>query len=61
MAALFVNVKGCGYPPAVQCKDWLNEYGIVGGLFPCYYARTNQSLAITHIDLKVFINNKSTK
>ena len=49
-AVLFVNVKGCGYPPSVNCTAWIREFGRLDSTFPCYYARSNQSLAITHLD-----------
>lgn len=65
-AVLFVNVKvdkegnmrhvtrpcvqGCGYPPSVNCTTWIREFGRLDSTFPCYYARSNQSLAITHLD-----------
>jgi len=52
-AVLFVNVKGCGYPPSVNCTTWIARFGAVGSTFPCHYARTNQSLAITHLDTQV--------
>ena len=51
-AVLFVNVKGCGYPPSVNCSRWITQYGVQDSTFPCYYARTNQSVAITHLDTK---------
>lgn len=49
-AALYVNVKGCGYPPAVQCDKWLEQFGNNNSIIPCYYSRTDHSLAITHLD-----------
>lgn len=51
-AVLFVNVKGCGYPPSVNCSTWIHQFGVQDSTFPCYYARTNQSVAITHLDTK---------
>ena len=51
-AVLMVNVKGCGYPPSVNCSSWVRQFGVVESTFPCYYARTNQSLAITHLDTR---------
>ncbi len=32
-AALFVNVKGCGYPPTVRCDSWIEEYGVLGSRY----------------------------
>ena len=44
--------QGCGYPPNVNCSTWIRQYGVLDSTFPCYYARTNQSIAITHLDTK---------
>ena len=49
-AALFVNIKGCGYPPSVQCSSWIDEFGGLNSTIPCHYSRTNNSIAITHVD-----------
>ena len=51
-ASLFVNVKGCGYPPTVQCTDWIREYGTNNSTIPCYYSRSDHTMAITHMDTK---------
>ena len=51
-AVLLVNVKGCGYPPSVNCTTWISQFGLEQSTFPCYYARTNQSVAITHLDTR---------
>ena len=47
---MFVNVKGCGYPPNVMCSDWVNQYGRINSTIMCHYSRTNNSMAITHVD-----------
>ena len=46
-AVLLVNVKGCGYPPSVNCTTWISQFGHEQSTFPCYYARTNQSVPRT--------------
>ena len=51
-AALFVNIKGCGYPPTVQCASWISEFGGNDTTIPCHYSRSNSSMAITHLDTK---------
>ena len=51
-ASLYVNVKGCGYPPTVQCDKWISDYGMNNTIIPCHYSRTDHSLAITHLDTK---------
>ena len=47
---IFAFLQGCGYPPSVNCTTWVREFGRLDSTFPCYYARSNQSLAITHLD-----------
>lgn len=46
-AILLVNIKGCGYPPSVMCKNFADLYGFEGTVFPCYYSRTNRTLVMT--------------
>ncbi|XP_055312549.1 protein tipE [Sitodiplosis mosellana] len=46
-AILLVNIKGCGYPPTVMCKNFSDLYGEEGTVFPCYYSRTNRTLVMT--------------
>ena len=50
VASLFVNVKGCGYPPAVQCDKWLADFGVNNSVVPCFYSKNDNSMAITHLD-----------
>ncbi|KAF4520253.1 hypothetical protein B566_EDAN010719 [Ephemera danica] len=45
-ATLLVNIKGCGYPPQVQCSDFWKRYGNEGARFPCHYSRKNASLVM---------------
>ncbi|XP_020295459.1 protein tipE isoform X2 [Pseudomyrmex gracilis] len=45
-AVLLVNIKGCGYPPAVNCENFTREMGYEGARFPCYYSRVNGSIVI---------------
>ena len=47
---LKVNVRSCGYPPAVVCDSWLNVSAVPDTIVPCHYSRTNSSLAITELD-----------
>lgn len=46
-AMLMVNIKGCGYPPSVTCKNFTDTYGYEGAMFPCYYARQNKTIVMT--------------
>uniref|UniRef100_A0A182JGB9 Protein tipE n=1 Tax=Anopheles atroparvus TaxID=41427 RepID=A0A182JGB9_ANOAO len=46
-AILLVNIKGCGYPPAVKCKNFTDLYGFEGAVFPCYYSKQNKTVVMT--------------
>ena len=50
-AKLYPNVKGCGYPPRVECKKFLKQFGTVGTTFPCYVSQIDSDLVITELDL----------
>ena len=51
LGVLFVNVVGCGYPPAVSCERFYEEYGKrLKQDFPCFYSPKNDSLVITEYD-----------
>ncbi|XP_071642223.1 tipE homolog 1 isoform X1 [Temnothorax longispinosus] len=47
-AVLLVNIKGCGYPPAVDCKNFTRELGYEGAKFPCHYSRVNGSIVMAN-------------
>lgn len=47
-AILLVNIKGCGYPPDVLCKNFTEMYGAEGTEFPCYHSRENKTVVLTH-------------
>lgn len=49
-AVLLVNIKGCGYPPAVACSNFTRSYGVPGATFPCHYSRLNRTLAVVGYD-----------
>lgn len=36
-AVLLVNIKGCGYPPQVDCENFTRDLGYEGTQFPCFY------------------------
>uniref|UniRef100_A0A182QXA4 Protein tipE n=1 Tax=Anopheles farauti TaxID=69004 RepID=A0A182QXA4_9DIPT len=46
-AILLVNIKGCGYPPTVKCKNFTDLYGFEGAVFPCYYSKQNKTVVMT--------------
>lgn len=50
-AKLFPNVKGCGYPPMLNCSIWSKKYKTIGTNFSCYYSRTDPGLVISDLDL----------
>ena len=43
--------QGCGYPPSVDCHNFLKIYGANGTNFTCFVARTNPELVIVNLDL----------
>ncbi|XP_053990970.1 uncharacterized protein LOC128883032 isoform X1 [Hylaeus volcanicus] len=47
-AALLVNIKGCGYPPIVDCDNFTRELGYEGAKFPCHYSRVNGSIVMAN-------------
>ena len=52
-ARLQPNVKGCGYPPDVECNNsFAPTYGVVGNNFSCFYSTVDPTLAITHLNIK---------
>lgn len=52
-ARLQPNVKGCGYPPDVECNNtFASAYGVVGANFSCYYSLIDPTLAITHLNIE---------
>lgn len=51
LARVFPNVKGCGYPPHLNCSVFQQRYFDVGAAFPCYYSRVEPWVVITELDL----------
>ena len=49
-AMLLVNIKGCGYPPSVTCKNFSETYGIEGAIYPCHYSRVNKTVVLATYD-----------
>lgn len=50
-ARLFPNVKGCGYPPSLNCSIWTKQYKIVGTNFSCFYSKVDPGLVISDLDM----------
>ncbi|XP_065165319.1 protein tipE [Atheta coriaria] len=56
-AKLLPNVKGCGYPPMLNCSIWLKRYQDIGTNFSCYYSRVDPGIVISHLDMwQVYMN-----
>ncbi|CAL4096296.1 unnamed protein product [Meganyctiphanes norvegica] len=46
-ASLFINVKGCGFPPEVNCSTFFSKFGVIGRRYPCYYSTVDDRLVMT--------------
>lgn len=56
-AKLLPNVKGCGYPPMLNCSTFIKQYKQIGTNFSCYYSRVDPSIVISHLDMwQVYMN-----
>lgn len=49
-SVLLVNIKGCGYPPDVDCTNFTQIYGILGAQFPCWVSRENRTVVMPSYD-----------
>lgn len=50
-ARLFPNVKGCGYPPILNCTIFYGKYRPLKTNYTCYYSRVDPGLVITDLDM----------
>lgn len=50
-ARFFPNVKGCGYPPYLNCTIWQKKYMTIGSNYSCYYSQVDPRLVISDLDL----------
>lgn len=56
-ARLFPNVKGCGYPPFLNCSIYIKKYKIMGSNFTCFFSWVDQKHVISEFDLRqVYLN-----
>lgn len=56
-AKLYPNVKGCGYPPMLNCSKFFSMYREVGTNFSCYYSKVDPGLVISNLDMwQVYMN-----
>jgi len=50
---LLINIKGCGYPPEVNCDIYAERYSnfsLDGKTFPCHYSIMNPWIVISEYD-----------
>lgn len=50
-AKLFPNVKGCGYPPSLNCTVFKKFYSVIGKNFSCYYSKVDPGIVISNLDM----------
>lgn len=56
-ARLFPNVKGCGYPPSLNCSIFTARYMEIGTNFSCYYSKVDRGIVISDLDMwQVYMN-----
>ena len=49
---LYPNVKGCGYPPILDCLEFFHHHGKIGEKFPCYVSSIDSDVVITSLDME---------
>jgi len=54
-AHLFPNVKGCGYPPSLNCSIFLSKYAQEGKNFSCYYSKVKPWLVVTSFNMNLVV------
>lgn len=50
---LLINIKGCGYPPDVDCDMYAEKYenySLNEETFPCYYSKMNPWIVLSDFD-----------
>ncbi|XP_008545011.1 protein tipE isoform X1 [Microplitis demolitor] len=56
-AKLFPNVKGCGYPPILNCSIFYRQYTKIGHNFSCYYSKIDPGIVLSDLDMwQVYMN-----
>ena len=57
-ARLYPNVRGCGYPPELNCEDFFEKFGGLkndtassAGPYPCWVSTIDSTIAMTELDL----------
>ena len=47
---LLINIKGCGYPPEVNCDEYaefFSNQSDLGLTFPCHYSKMNPWIVLS--------------
>lgn len=52
VARLYPNVRGCGYPPELNCEEFYDTYKKNQSDFNCWVSTLDTSVAITNLDLE---------
>jgi len=52
MARLYPNVRGCGYPPELNCEEFYETYKHNETEYDCWVSTMDSSVAITKLDLE---------
>lgn len=50
-AKLFPNVKGCVYPPMLNCSIFYRQYATIGKNFSCYYSKVDPGIVISDLNM----------
>jgi hypothetical protein len=64
LARLYPNVRGCGYPPDLNCEEFFEKFGGLKNAsvpssplpFTCWVSTIDSSIAMTELDLVNFIS-----
>lgn len=48
---LYPNVRGCGYPPKLNCPKFFEDYGPIGANFQCWVSHMDPSIAMTELNI----------
>ena len=52
LTRLYPNVRGCGYPPELNCEKFYEDYGKKDREFSCWVSTLNPEIAMTELDLE---------
>ncbi len=48
---LYPNVRGCGYPPELNCDHFFSKFGAESQPYKCWISTVDNSIALTDFDL----------